>query len=52
MAFASYMLYLGLSELSFINPQAALNLSICLFVVLCVFDMLITDKSDLHLEEE
>jgi|WetSurMetagenome_2_1015567.scaffolds.fasta_scaffold03817_5 hypothetical protein len=51
MGFASYMLYLGLIEAS-VRPQASLDLGIALFVVLCVLDMLLTDKADLHRSAE
>lgn len=52
MGFASYLLYLGLMESSLIRPQACLYIAICLFVVLCTLDMIITNKDDLALEEE
>jgi hypothetical protein len=47
MGFASYMLNRGLAEAG-ISPQAALDLSICLFVVLAIIDMILSDKSDIH----
>jgi len=48
MAFASYCLYCGLNELPFVNPQAATYFAVSLFATLCVLDMVITDKTDLH----
>ena len=51
MLFASYMLYLGLVQ-AYVNPQAASDFAIALFLTFCILDMLLSDKSELHQSHE